>query len=78
MKKMNMAQDDERLQPDIIQFPSQFDELVVDRWLHIEQMDSRAWWMQIGDHTLWVKVNADGTGVVTMIEKEDLKRETDA
>ena len=26
-----------------------FDELVVDGWLHIENLDPRRWWMRLGD-----------------------------
>lgn len=37
-----------------------FDELVVDDWLHIEQMDKRRWWMNVGGVTLWITVNNDG------------------
>lgn len=29
--------------------PVVFDELVIDRWFHIEQMSSRSWWFRIGD-----------------------------
>lgn len=37
-----------------------FDELVLDRWLHIEQMSERAWWMRIGDAYVWVEVSQSG------------------
>jgi hypothetical protein len=37
-----------------------FDELVVDDWCHIEQMDSRKWWMNIGGVTVWVRVDKNG------------------
>ncbi len=37
-----------------------FDELVIDHWLHIEQMDSRVWWMRVGDAVLWVTVQRSG------------------
>lgn len=40
-----------------------FDELVVDDWLHIEQMSDREWWIRIGDRVLWVKVPRSGEGV---------------
>jgi hypothetical protein len=31
-----------------------FDELAVDDWLHIEQMDDRGWWLRVGDVRLFV------------------------
>jgi hypothetical protein len=37
-----------------------FDELVVDGWLHLEQMNCRDWWMRVGEHTIWVTVGKDG------------------
>lgn len=39
---------------------SEFDELVVGRWIHIEQMDTGTWWMNIGGVTVWVKADRDG------------------
>lgn len=39
---------------------SEFDELVVGRWLHIEQMASGRWWMDIGGVTVHVKADRDG------------------
>lgn len=41
--------------------PSVFDEIVVDRWLHVEQQDTVRWWANIGGVTIWITVNADGT-----------------
>ena len=43
-----------------------FDELVVDDWLHIEQMDRDTWWMRIGDD-LVVRVK---NGAVVSIERD--------
>lgn len=37
-----------------------FDELVLDDWLHIERMDDRAWWMQIGDAYVSVVIDRHG------------------
>lgn len=31
--------------------PVEFDELVIDHWFHLEQMDDRHWWIGIGDAT---------------------------
>jgi hypothetical protein len=39
---------------------TEFDELVVGQWLHIEQMDSGFWWMNIGGVTVHVKADRDG------------------
>jgi hypothetical protein len=44
--------------------PGVFDELVVDHWLHLEQMDDRRWWLRVGD--AWMMVNIDATGRVTL------------
>ena len=42
------------------------DELVIDDWLHIEQMDTRVWWMQIGDARIHVRVSVRGAPIVTI------------
>lgn len=39
---------------------TEFDELVVGQWLHVEQMDSGVWWMNVGGVTVWVKADRDG------------------
>ena len=39
---------------------SVFDELVIDRWYHLEQMTDTRWWMNIAGVTVWVHVNRDG------------------
>lgn len=39
---------------------TEFDELVVDDWLHVEQQDVNTWWMTVGGVTLWVTANRDG------------------
>lgn len=39
---------------------TEFDELVVGRWCHIEQMDAGQWWMDVGGVVLWVDVDRDG------------------
>jgi len=40
-----------------------FDELVVDDWLHIEQMDKYSWWIRVGEVVVRVR-----RGIVTSIE----------
>jgi hypothetical protein len=37
-----------------------FDELVVDDWLHVEQMDENVWWLRVGDARLMVTLDASG------------------
>lgn len=39
---------------------TEFDELVVGRWIHVEQMGTRAWWMNIGGLTINIGVDRDG------------------
>lgn len=39
---------------------TEFDELVVGQWIHLEQMDAGRWWMNIGGVTVWVKADRDG------------------
>lgn len=46
-----------------------FDELVIDDWLHLEQMDDRYWWMRIGDTVLWITVPRKGP-VQVAVRKE--------
>lgn len=48
----------------------QFDELVVDHWMHLEKMDVRSWWMQVGEREFWIVVNEDGTVTVTETTEE--------
>ena len=38
-----------------------FDELVVDHWIHLEQMSTRIWYLGIGDHQLSIYVPRDGS-----------------
>lgn len=49
------------------------DELVIDDWFHIEQMNTRAWWMRIGNQddaskVVWVTVDRDGIAKVSVHE----------
>lgn len=36
-----------------------FDELVVDDWLHLEQMSKREWCLRVGDARIWISVEGD-------------------
>jgi hypothetical protein len=38
----------------------EFDELVVGKWLHIEQMDAGSWWMDVGGLVVRLFVDRDG------------------
>lgn len=40
--------------------PSVFDELVVDSWFHMEQMDSNLWWISIAGVVVFVRPDRDG------------------
>lgn len=40
------------------------DEVAIDHWLHMEQMDERSWWFRIGD--VWVMASIDELGAVTV------------
>jgi len=37
-----------------------FDELVVGQWLHVEWMDADRWWMRVGDVVIWITVDPSG------------------
>lgn len=39
---------------------TEFDELVVGSWLHVEQMDTGRWWVNVGGVTVLVDVDRDG------------------
>ena len=39
---------------------TEFDELVVGQWIHIEQMDTSLWWMNVGGVTINVRADRDG------------------
>jgi hypothetical protein len=41
--------------------PVEFDELVIDHWFHLEQMDDRVWWMDVAG--LHITVHIDGHGL---------------
>lgn len=48
----------------------EFDELVIDDWFHIEQMDDRHWWIGVGNGgDYWhvnVSIDRDGKASVSM------------
>lgn len=50
-----------------------FDELVVDEWLHVEQMSNNTWWISIGGKkriVVWVTVGRNGQATRVTVYKE--------
>ena len=43
-----------------------FDELVLENILHLEQMDNRVWWMQLGDASVWIRIPAKGAPQISI------------
>lgn len=39
---------------------TEFDELVIGRWIHLEQMDAGKWWMNVAGITIDIAVDRDG------------------
>ena len=39
---------------------TEFDELVVGSWIHLEQMDTGRWWMNVGGVTVNITADRDG------------------
>lgn len=52
-----------------------FDELVVDDWLHVEQMNTRSWWMDVAGVHVNVHIPAKGKAKVTVVQ-DDPQRAT--
>lgn len=48
-----------------------FNEVVVDHWLHVEQMENRLWIVRIGQRGFSVYVNADGSVELNEAIEED-------
>jgi hypothetical protein len=42
------------------------DEVCIDDWLHLEQMDDRYWWMRVGEYVLWITIPKKGPPQVTV------------
>lgn len=53
-----------------VQSEGVFDELVVDHWLHVEQMNERAWMIRVGETGIWVDVNANGEVAMRVMSDE--------
>lgn len=39
---------------------TELDEIVVGRWLHLEQQDAGRWWLNVGGVTLHIRADCDG------------------
>lgn len=50
---------------------TEFDELVVGRWLHVEQMSSSVWWMNVAGISINVTVSRDGKPQDVTLEEAD-------
>lgn len=52
-----------------------FDELAIDDWFHLEQMDDRVWWLNVGDRGLvvWIHIPHEGPPKIK-IEAEPPRR----
>jgi hypothetical protein len=37
------------------------DEVVIDDWLHLEQMNEREWWLRVGDARVSIEIETDGS-----------------
>ncbi len=46
-----------------------FDELVVDDWLHVEQMEDNAWWARIGDAWVFVELPPNGGPPIVTVKR---------
>lgn len=53
----------------IISNDGRFDELCLDTWFHLEEMDQGEWRMQVGDACVYVTVPKDGRDPVVFIER---------
>jgi hypothetical protein len=50
---------------------TEFDELVVSKWFHLEQMDTGAWWLVVGGVTINIRVDRDGNTKQVLVEGPD-------
>ncbi len=54
------SSDDTKWEKHVVLPGTEFDELVIGHWIHLEQMGDTEWWMNIGGVTVWVTANRDG------------------
>jgi hypothetical protein len=45
------------------------DEVVLDGWLHLEQMDENVWWIRINDKMTFVSLDESGRATVGKLEE---------
>ena len=50
---------------------TEFDELVVGKWLHIEQQSATVWWMNVAGVNINVTVDRDGRPKYVTVEEAD-------
>ncbi len=64
MRRLNAMRPDLPPSPDFVEHTvlegTEFDELVIGRWIHLEQQDAGQWWMSVGG--VVVNVTADREG----------------
>lgn len=60
IEKLNKEPSDTPVAPE----NCQFDELVIDKWLHLEQMNDNFWWMRLGDCR--IEIHLDDAGKPTV------------
>ncbi|MFK8003625.1 MAG: hypothetical protein AB8H86_28945 [Polyangiales bacterium] len=41
------------------------DEVVVDQWMHMEQLEERVWWMRLGLARLIIEIDEEGVAKVS-------------
>lgn len=49
---------------------TEFDELVIDEWIHLEQMDTNHWWMRLGPLMVHVTVGERGQARTIQVEED--------
>jgi len=67
-KKWRLQAHHEQAGPINVENAGTFDELVVDDWFHIEQMNTRSWWMRLGETDYNITIPPTGKVVVTVQE----------
>lgn len=50
--------------------PVEFDEVVIDHWLHLEQLSDRIWYLRLGVWLMYIRIDGDGRVEVSMSEDD--------
>lgn len=58
-------------EPPIVLADTVFDEVAVDSWLHVEQMDTNRWWMSVAGLHINVRVGRNGKAQDVLVEMDD-------